>query len=1350
MSRQHKCKSLSVVGIALLAVWPSPSQASTAAGVAKGLVGWWRFDGRVDGKVRELCGNGSPAELLGICREEFDPKRGMHIPYRPVEGHALSKDHPFLRGEPRRLTVAAWVWWDGRGGGAAVSCANRFVLGPRVWEVHCAKKFQKGWRAIVDSGMPPSKRWMHLAGVMDEERITFYRDSEVFGTKSMSKPMVGGSSDLRIARSFGVAKWQMPGHLWELRLYDRALAADEIAALASVRRAATPQDLPDAGLYLPGRSGQAAVPFEQPDCSPFVASAAQRLAITASDVAKLSMAGCGLYERVDPSIWRQTRGLSVSFEASASAPLRARIVFVGWPKDARLKAPRLVTRACGGHLDLSPKATRFRATVSVPRSVASGIVMLAIADRRDDPATLIGTAIEVGKFQCAPMLAGADARPRVSRDTFSTATSRDGLTLGLHRDLGVAALKAGQSDLAGSGIFPMSGWFVTDFAAQNVPIPLAGAVREKAHGLEFTGTSVKLNLKYRMQVFGNGPYVDCRAHLEDLSGRDRALMLEFRLPLSSEQAWTWHEGGYKRSQVQPAERYETLSGALTPGGQRRASGCPFAALSSRAAGLCLAVPLRDQPRLFRLFAYRPFVGDAVLGCEFEVGLSAATSHFPGHASYRFVIYATEFPWAFRRAAAKYYEFFPEQFGSNVKRHGNWAVLRMTQQYVPNMANFAIAADETVMGSPPADTYGSVANHLLGIPTCPYVRPGTFSQKFEGSPSDRDAYEKRMALLAKQEKMPAHVYMFPNPYWGSPLPMLARATRHSVMHDRDGRAIWRYNVVRGPGRFFSRCQQNCSYEIPKPNWADVITRQYTLADHWSREAGAALGGVYFDNVCRVSINAFNFRRDHWKLTRVPLVVNADPPQPAQSKVLTLCEFFAKFAKEVHLRGGLLIGNFIGNADGFVLGQYFDFIGHEGYNANAIERLRLMAGPKPVSYLPTAPVTRAMFENCLSWAVAPGFGKSSDRPLHREFMPLIVSLSEAGWQPVPQARYSVAGAVVERFGAFDSGDLSFTVRHLSHDGPNGLLRVSTQGAGIPDRKVIVVDMRREHAIEPRWDAEWLVIPMPTQAGRTEVVRVCRPAAWRRERVVRLAKALERACREWAWVKAQHDDTLTARLGFEEDDGRWFRSGFEGAKVALSPAAHAGKCALLIEARTAANGSIKTEPFSTRPELRHRLTFHYRAEGTGDVTAKAVFRPSWFGGAPVGETPLPGLSLAAASRRRWHRFEAEVKPARGGVRTYLQLDFASFSGLFSIDSFTFCPCFEPLKETHRFGFAELCFKLRWMLRNGSRPRVDALVRDIEARLEAWQAAAARLPAGDAKRMAYEIGYIERACRLYHKSFP
>jgi len=1334
--------TVAVIVAVAVACLSAPAAAQDAE-VTDGLVGWWRFDGLVDGKVPELTGNGNPAELMGACAQDFDPARGVHIPSGredPVEGYARTGDLPFLRGEPTQLTVTAWVWCDGTGGGDAVFCANRFVLSPNLWEVHCEKKSQKGWRALLPAVQAPSRRWLHLVGVLDEDEITLYRNGQVIEKTGISKPMVGGSADLDFGRGFDALHRQMPGYIREVRLYDRALSADEITALTSARRAAMPQDLPDRGLYRPGRAGETAVPFEQPDCAPFVGDASRRLTLTDGDIAQLSVAGCGLYERIDASVWRDTGGLSVSGEASASAAVRARMMFVGWTRGAQLHSPSLFTRACGAAFEIGTEAAAFDAAVPVPESIESGVVMLAVCDRRDDPATLIGATIELDKLEYAAAAPETGARAGAADEGTATVSSEEGLTLGCNRDGEVATLKSDHAEFAGDDIFPMSGWFVTDFAADNVPIPLRGTASKEGDTLLFSGTSQKLNLKYRMEMLGSKPYLDCHAHLQDLSGQDRALMLEFRLPLSSEQAWTWYDEQYKPRAVEPGQRYQLLSGRVTPGGQRKVSAYPFAVLSGREGSLSVAVPLLDEPRLFRLFAEKSFVGGAVLGAQFEVGLSPVTKHFPSSASYRFVIYAAQPTWAFRRTVAKYYEAFPEQFAGVVKRHGNWSVLRMTQQYTPNMADFAVVVDEA-----PCRMYGIIADHVLGIRSCPYLRPGTWSQLFEGSRSDEDAYEKRMALLAEEEKMPEHAYAFSSSYRGSSLPLMVRATRNSALRDREGRDIWGYYVTNrlDPGYYHTRNSQYLSYEVPQPNWAQVITRQYTLLDDWTREAGAPLGGAYVDNIVGYSINPFDFRRDHWELARFPLVVNADPPEPAQSKVLQLCEFFPRFAEEVHRRGGLLIANFY-DADAFVIAQYFDFIGVEAYKGARIERLRVMAGPKPASYLPTEPVTRDLFDNCLSYGVAPGMVRTSGRELYREFMPLIVALSEAGWQPVPHAHYTRRSGfqpdtVVERFGTFDAGNMSFTVRHLAQDGPEGVLSVHAPAVDIPDREIVVVDLRRNEMIEPRWDGDRLIVPLPTEIGRTEVVRVCRAAAWERELVLRVSGALERAGREWAWVKAQHDDTLTARLGFEEDKGRWVREGFEGAKVGLSAEAHSGRFALCIESQRATDGTVKLEPFVIRTDASHRLTFQYRAEGTGAVKARAVFLSGWWGNYPVGETALPDLSLDGAWGDGWQILEAKLERLKGALQVHLQLDFASFAGRFSLDSFSLCPIFEPLAEVPEFGFAELCGKLRAAVESGEEAQAAALIEQVQAQLEPWKAAASRLPEGDAERMAAEIAVVE-----------
>jgi len=297
---------------------------------------------------------------------------------------------------------------------------------------------------------------------------------------------------------------------------------------------------------------------------------------------------------------------------------------------------------------------------------------------------------------------------------------------------------------------------------------------------------------------------------------------------------------------------------------------------------------------------------------------------------------------------------------------------------------------------------------------------------------------------------------------------------------------------------------------------------------------------------------------------------------------------------------------------------------------------------------------------------------------------------------------------------------------------------------------VDMRRNESIQPRREGDRLFIPLPTEASRTEVVRICRPAAWERERRLRLASALERAGREWAWVKAQHDDSLTVRLGFEENKGRWFRYDFDGAEVGLCDEAHSGRSSLLVEAPTAVDGTIRSEPFATKWELAHRARFYYRVEGAGTVRAKLAFRPSWFGGEKIGETEPSDLPCEGSWADGWRRFEAEVQPVKDTRRTYLQLDFSSFRGRFAIDSMAFAPVVKPLAEIPVFGFAELSAQLRTSVASGEDAQASALTERIEGRLETWKAAATKLPEGDAQRVAYEIAVLQDALELCQRRFP
>ncbi len=1325
-----------VLALAAAMLWLAAAAAQELE-IDEGLVAHWKFDRLVDGAVPEETGNGSPAELVDECANLFDGSRGLKVPARPVSGHAASPALPFLQGNPTKLSVTAWVWWTGEYSAAAVSVPERFVLGPTLWEVQTVER----WRALLEPHNAPSKQWLHLAGVLDGEEIVFYRDGEEVGRRSASEPLRRGSADVQIGWSFGRVKWQMPGYVRDVRIYDRPLAPAEIAQMAGVRREATPADLPRAGLYLPARGAEVAPPFEQPDVNPFVGDDATSYTLTERDAAEITMGGAGFHRVIEPTMLHETGRLRVSAELSASAPVRMRAVLVGWPEGAGFKSPRLSARVFGQPMEVGETPASFEATVDVPGDVAHALVMLTVVERREESASLVGTRIDLREFAIEPAAVTEAAEEEATRIAASVA-SKDGLGLQMLDDGSISRVTINARDVGGSDAFPASGWFITDIAGENVPIPLTGDVRDTEEGLVLSGRSEKLQLEYRIEMVGAGSAIRCRAHLQDLTGRERMLNLQFRMPLSSERLWSWHNGKYTEVQMEPAQRYEVRSQRLSRAGMRQASAYPFAAVSSHAGAVCLGVPLSEPACLPRLFAEQCFIGGGALGCDFDVAISPITEHFPSQADFRFVLYHTAPSFPFRRAAAEYYDLFPEQFDTTATKHGNWAVLRLRQQYIENIADFAIAVDERVTASPPADQISYEANRILGIPSCPYLRPGTWSQEFDGSPDDPDAYEVRMRVLREQAEMPEWESMFPNPYWGSSLPTLAQSAFTSLIYDEEGKASWHWPAIHREGKYFMRADLYCSYEVPEPNWAGVVTNRFRFADDWGRRAGTPTGGVYFDNMSGRSISAVDFRRENWRLAQSPLSVARNEPRPVQFKAVELCEFFPRFNDLVHERGGLNIGNI--REGPFLLGQHLDFIGCEHFNYGIVEQMRTMAARRPVSYLPLGDIPAEEFEMCLCWGIPPGFGNPDQRPLYREYMPMLVELSEAGWEAVTCAGYSGEQVRVERFGSFDAGTLSFTVYDRLRPHPDGVLTVDAEELGI-DGDIVVLNRRTEQPIDAMREGTKLIVAVPCEAGRTEVVRICRPEDWRRKRLTDVADALDRARREWEWVQAQHDETLIAYLEFEDGLHRWFREGFlepNPAEVGPVPDAHAGDAALHVSAEAPSDGVLKTEPFTVRQDVPVRIAFWCRAEGRGPITATAVFLPSWFGGLPSAETELAGFAPPDGWDEGWRRFEVELDVPEGDVaRVYLRLEFEGFVGRFALDSFEVCPVFEPLAEIPRFGFADRETRLRAELEAGDLEGAAGVVGAIGEQIAGWREMAAVLPDGDAARMNVELDVIEES---------
>lgn len=147
----------------------------------------------------------------------------------------LTIDAPTLR--PLSLTFAAWMRRADLSGGTVLGLAQNGATGPantfEIW-VNGTSDIYVELASMGFLEMAPAPNvWGHYAGVYAGSELTVYANGVAIGTQPNPAPAYAGDP-YRIGcdmdSSFERGHWT--GTIDEVRLYDRALSAAEIAALA--------------------------------------------------------------------------------------------------------------------------------------------------------------------------------------------------------------------------------------------------------------------------------------------------------------------------------------------------------------------------------------------------------------------------------------------------------------------------------------------------------------------------------------------------------------------------------------------------------------------------------------------------------------------------------------------------------------------------------------------------------------------------------------------------------------------------------------------------------------------------------------------------------------------------------------------------------------------------------------------------------------------------------------------------------------------------------------------------------------------------------------------------------------
>jgi hypothetical protein len=231
---------------------------TTIPGPTKGLVGHWTFDGEHMAGVHayDASGNGNRGVLTGGPVRAAG-KLGQGLQFDGSNDYVSVADTNNSLDLSSAFTISAWVLTRGDTGNFQVIAAKAaypgqtyyFYLQPSGLELTLAIDATEHFTSSVTSLQP--NQWYHVVGLFDNasNRIKLYIDGNlVLDAAETGNPSIN-DDDVLISNSTVSEFWN--GKIDDLRIYNRALSADEIKRLYKIGATAkinTTLDGPQSGL----------------------------------------------------------------------------------------------------------------------------------------------------------------------------------------------------------------------------------------------------------------------------------------------------------------------------------------------------------------------------------------------------------------------------------------------------------------------------------------------------------------------------------------------------------------------------------------------------------------------------------------------------------------------------------------------------------------------------------------------------------------------------------------------------------------------------------------------------------------------------------------------------------------------------------------------------------------------------------------------------------------------------------------------------------------------------------------------------------------------------------------------
>ena len=208
----------------------------------RGLLGWWRFDEGAGVYSANGADPAGEAELHNVSwvKGAF----GHALRFAGTDSYVTLPSIPKLDGSDQ-MSLATWAYWEGTGQYPNILTGGSWSPGGFLIFVNrqsCSFRMGRpGHRHGVTSekwtetsapllAKLPMKKWVHLAAVFHRPEIITYVNGKKVGSARWDYP-VGHRGDMQLGHWSGPVSHS--GLIDEVRIYGRALGADEVLALAN-------------------------------------------------------------------------------------------------------------------------------------------------------------------------------------------------------------------------------------------------------------------------------------------------------------------------------------------------------------------------------------------------------------------------------------------------------------------------------------------------------------------------------------------------------------------------------------------------------------------------------------------------------------------------------------------------------------------------------------------------------------------------------------------------------------------------------------------------------------------------------------------------------------------------------------------------------------------------------------------------------------------------------------------------------------------------------------------------------------------------------------------------------------